>query len=345
MAVREQKVRLVDVAREAGVSVMCVSSVLNQTGKNLVKVSPQTAERIREVSRRLNYQPNLTARALRGAPLKLIGVLIDSQALAAKHFLVELEKVADANGYQLLVGQSHDNIANFHNAYLLLRQYGVAGIICLSHDYPGGHEELEKYFAKAEKTVFLGDPGLPGQPFVGINRHTAVCDAVSGMRRSGARRIGLLIADDNLKYREQILAGYRDGLGGLPEYIYTYRYFSDPVRISETAGDVISKFILPERLDGLFAMNDFHAAAILQQLPAAGIRCPEDFQICGYDDEPFCHFLTPSLSSVAPELTDRAEALFAAFLEVAEGRPSQFREITSRLKVRASMRASSDEPE
>ena len=53
---------LKDVAKRAGVSTATVSYVLND---KLDKVSPEVAERIREVMKELDYQPNMMARALR----------------------------------------------------------------------------------------------------------------------------------------------------------------------------------------------------------------------------------------------------------------------------------------
>ncbi|HTH13500.1 MAG TPA: LacI family DNA-binding transcriptional regulator, partial [Spirochaetia bacterium] len=61
-----------DIARHAGVSVASVSNVLN--GK-LEKVSAETARRIRDVARDLDYQPNLTARSLSSGKSRLVGLV------------------------------------------------------------------------------------------------------------------------------------------------------------------------------------------------------------------------------------------------------------------------------
>ena len=52
---------LKDIAKEAGVSVMTVSNVIN--GKKS-KVSKQTIERVQKIIRDLHYTPNLNARSL-----------------------------------------------------------------------------------------------------------------------------------------------------------------------------------------------------------------------------------------------------------------------------------------
>ena len=73
------KVRLVDIAREVNVSAALVSKVLNGNSGN-IRVSPEKAEMIRKTARKMNYTPNINARALAGQSTKVIGILIDSKA-------------------------------------------------------------------------------------------------------------------------------------------------------------------------------------------------------------------------------------------------------------------------
>ena len=321
------KVRLADIAAEVGVSVMSVASVVNSAGKNSVKVSEATARRILEACKRLNYQPNMNARALRGTPLKLIGVVS------------ELERVTAAEGYLLLVAQAHDNIEQLYKAYQVLLQHGVSGVICLSHDYPDGHGELEKYFGDAEKIVFLADPGLEGQPFVALDRITAVSAAVSAMRENGSDRIGLCIADDNLNYSVAVVEGYRKGLACLPEYIYRYTPpFCDAAAIERLMRGVIDGFILPNGLNGIIGMNDYCIAALLQQLTGRGIRVPGEIQLCGYDNELFCNFTVPALSSISGNIRGRADALLRTLLELLEGKKPEKRIVKAEFIPRGSMR-------
>ena len=63
---------LKDVARESGLTVGTVSRVLNNRGY----ISEQTREKVYEVMRQLNYQPNEMARSLSKQKSNTIGVIV-----------------------------------------------------------------------------------------------------------------------------------------------------------------------------------------------------------------------------------------------------------------------------
>ena len=65
---RTVMVRLIDIAREANVTVPVVSTVLNERygKKGTIRVSGSLRARILEIADRLGYTPNIMARVLRG---------------------------------------------------------------------------------------------------------------------------------------------------------------------------------------------------------------------------------------------------------------------------------------
>lgn len=69
-----KRARLVDVAREAGVSVGAASDAL--AGKN--RIPEATRERVREAATRLGYVPNAAARALGSGHLPIVGLVVGS---------------------------------------------------------------------------------------------------------------------------------------------------------------------------------------------------------------------------------------------------------------------------
>ena len=50
--------------------------------------------------------------------------------------------------------------------------------------------------------------------------------------------------------------------------------------------------------EAVFAHNDLMAIGSLQAIREAGLSCPEDIAVVGYDDSDWCHFSTPKLTTV-----------------------------------------------
>src|SRR6266480_4138501 len=69
-----RRVRIDDVAREAGVSTSTVSRVLNNQPSS-VRISASTANRVRHAAAALRYQPNAAARSLRTTQTRTVGVI------------------------------------------------------------------------------------------------------------------------------------------------------------------------------------------------------------------------------------------------------------------------------
>ena len=100
-------VTIKDVAAAAGVSTATVSHVFNATRF----VAPETAERVREAAKQLGYIPSINASSLRSNRSKRIGLLVPSIAsFFSVDILDAVEQVLVKNGYQLVLGCSHENL-------------------------------------------------------------------------------------------------------------------------------------------------------------------------------------------------------------------------------------------
>ncbi len=91
-------IRLKDIARDLGVSVIIVSKVL----RNHNDIGPATRDRVLKRIKELNYQPNLAARALVTGRTHLVGLIVPDLVHA---FFAEVAKgisgALRAKGYGL----------------------------------------------------------------------------------------------------------------------------------------------------------------------------------------------------------------------------------------------------
>ena len=91
---------LKDVAKASGLTVGTVSRVLNNRGY----ISDKTREKVYQVMKELNYQPNETARALSKQKSNTIGVILPS--IEHPYFskvLSRLEREAVKRGYRIML--------------------------------------------------------------------------------------------------------------------------------------------------------------------------------------------------------------------------------------------------
>lgn len=125
-------VTIKEIAREAGVSFTTVSNVIH--GNNC-RVSPETAERVREIMRKTGYIPNMGARALVSNATKLIAFAyqsyrsLDGINSLQDPFISELvgglERKIHEEGYDMILSVL-DTFENMNDA---ARRWNVDGMI------------------------------------------------------------------------------------------------------------------------------------------------------------------------------------------------------------------------
>jgi len=125
---------IVDVARQAGVSVATVSHVLNRTRF----VSQPLTRRVRQAAEALAYEPNVLARGLRSRQTRALGLILPD---VANPFFAELTKAVEAEsaalGYQVFVCQSDEALAKEH-AFVSLLQSRLNGYLLPNGNTLGG---------------------------------------------------------------------------------------------------------------------------------------------------------------------------------------------------------------
>jgi DNA-binding LacI/PurR family transcriptional regulator len=149
---RTQRATLVDVALAAQVSRQTVSNVLNNPGK----VAPQTIAKVRFEIERLNFRPNLAARALRQRKANALGIELNATGRRRlgniqDSFLVELTLVArsrDAHIITFAVEDYLDPIAEYER---LLATQMVSGFVLTNTR----HEDPRPAWLSAHEVPFV----------------------------------------------------------------------------------------------------------------------------------------------------------------------------------------------
>ncbi len=143
----KKKIRIRDVAQEAGVSVSAVSAVLNSREGSSIRVSGERKEKIRRAAEKLGYVPDPAAQNLVSGISNILSVFSYEPAFpfAAEsefyEFLLGIEKEAEESGFDIL---------------LLTKKSGA------------GPEDGDREISL--NRLKLGDGGI----LIGIKRHTEI---------------------------------------------------------------------------------------------------------------------------------------------------------------------------
>ncbi len=324
-----ERVRLSDIAERVGLSRSAVAGVLLHSAGRNVRVSQDAARRIRRAADELGYVPNHAAQRLAGKESRLIGVLIDSYAPTTRfRQLAEIERAADTEGYRVMIGQSHGELAKIQSYLDDFLANDVAGLVCISHDYPDIGEEIARRTRIFAHTVFLGRPlgNAAHLSYVAIDHARAMTDVVDHLFATGRRSPVFLTTDLNyassrLRHESFLRSLRRHGIRD-PESRVTL-VGNDLLRIGEDLNPALLALVR-ERIaavgsDAVIAMNDIIALRLLRALEAIGLRVPEDIALVGYDNADFTAFIRPSLTTVDlhPELV--AAEGFALLLRLMKG--------------------------
>ncbi len=292
---------LQDIAREAGVTAMTVSAVLNGSTSS-TRVSAGTRSRIHEVAERLRYRPNAVARGLSRRRMDTLGVCssIDGQELNL-YFLEVLNGILEA-GVQRGQNTTVFSVGDWQRdeAKLLAFCDGrVDGMICIApHFSPTFADTLQQH------TPFItlhSNEALPHTHNLTVDDEGGAYAATQHLITQGHRRILHFAADLRFTSPQCRLHGYRRALSeaGLaydPALVI-------PGTFSAASGrDRMTALLAEDRLKpfptALFCANDAIAYGCVEALTLRGLRIPQDISVVGFDDTLTARMTFPPLTTV-----------------------------------------------
>ncbi|UCE31241.1 MAG: substrate-binding domain-containing protein [Burkholderiales bacterium] len=126
-----RRVTILDVARDAGVSVGTVSRVIN---KNQT-VRPELRERVLGAARALGYEPDVVAQSLRSQATRAVGCMVSevSNPLFAA-IVAAAEQVLRQSAYTMILANSHDRADYERDILTLFRRRRLEGVLLTISD-------------------------------------------------------------------------------------------------------------------------------------------------------------------------------------------------------------------
>lgn len=198
---------IVDVAREAGVSITTVSRYLNQ---QFASMGVDTRERIRRVIEDLNYQPNTLAQGLKGNHTQLIAaVMVNLGYPFCVSVIRSMTEILTPAGYNLLVSETGGDVERERQLLQSLASQRVDGLVLQTN---GQNNHTVQELAE-EMPVVLVDRqfSIPGLTSVVTNNKEASHDLTRRLFEEGYREV-IYVSEalEGITTRTQRLAGYEE---------------------------------------------------------------------------------------------------------------------------------------
>jgi len=290
-------VTLRDVAAAAGVHPATASRALNQQTRSLV--NDETARRVLETAAGLGYRPNPIARGLKTSRSYTVGVVVpDLRNPLFPPIARGIEDRLEPAGYTSLLANTDNDPERERLSFDAMRARQVDGYITAT--------------ARSEHPL-LHELAANGRPLVLVNRATAdeslpsvVPDDRDGMRQAvehvvalGHRRIAHLAGPFSLSTGVHRHEGFVQAMESVGLELDRELILMGS-RYSEEEGARMCRELLDggRRFTAVLAGNDLMALGCMDALREAGIDCPREVSVVGFNDMDWSDRFSPPLTTM-----------------------------------------------
>lgn len=301
-------VTLKHLAEQLNVSVSTVSKALNDSPE----IGKDTIQRVKELAKHLNYQPNKMALSLKSNKTNTLGVIIPD---ILNHFfakaLYAIEMEAAKQGYNIITCVSNELLSKEENSLQLLSNGSVDGFIMSLAE----ETQVKNKTAHISKVL---DRGMPMVLFdrvcddlecdkVIIDDFGAAYEATKHLLTEGRKYIVLVSDIEDLSVGKLRTNGY---LKALEE---DKHYKQEPVVVSVSKDDDLEEvidnlFLSNKNVDGILSIDNTSGVVALHKALKKGYSIPEKLSIIGFSDENVLVFTEPKLSTISQHTFDIGKA-------------------------------------
>lgn len=310
---------IVDVAKEAGVSVTTVSNVINKKDGNY---KPSTKRRVDNAIERLGYRPQTAARGLRALSRQVVAMIVvdESESYLLDPFVanvvVGFSRECNERGYlTVLHGCSRHDLGKT----VALRQISVDGFcLLLSGDQEHRTRTISQVVKLGHPVVLVQETGQRASGDICVVRQ----DDVDGGRQicehllaRGSRRILVVLPRLEWPALEARLEGIRK-TAKRSRLSVTVNTLVCPSEQFEDVSQAIDRHLAAsDKPDAIIGANDRIATAVLAVLHNRNLRVPNDILVTGFNAFEAWRSRSPSLTTVTSPALKLGEVAARAMID------------------------------
>jgi len=281
-------------------------------------ISRETKAKVKEIARRYNYVPNVSARSLVLSKSYNIGLFFSTlqSGTTASFFLDAVRGISAVvkSKYKLAV----EAIGNFKD-FQSVNARNFDGIILMSQT--------------PEDDLFIAHVLKERIPLVVLNREipaqkvtTILTDDLAGayaatsyLIEMGHRRIAMIQGKPDFRTTQKRLKGFKEALK-------THQIDLSEDYLIQGNFDIQSGYEAMQRLlllkdwpTAVFCSNDDMAIGAMKAIQEHGLLIPRDVSLVGYDDNGISGYLSPALTTVKRPIEELSFRGAGILLEILEG--------------------------
>ena len=304
-----------DLAKVCGVSRTTVTRALSGTGR----ISEETKNRILNMAKELDYQPDLLARSLvKGGSMTIGVVLCDLKNMFFPSVIDAMERVARDNGYLLNI-TLHDNSKILEeNIITQLAGHKIDGLLL----DPASREKAHYDYLKKLPfpVVIIGGDRLEDLSLFGNNEFEAADSAARFIAAKGYHSLHFVFPGFEGKEAD-FYGGHRERLNGAQaaaagcnmifSVLGDHDYMEQAARITAAAKNAGEK-------PAFLCSGDIYAGYIILNLQKKGFTAGVDYGIMGFDRLDLMQMLPISLASVENNVEQIGNEAIGLLLDMIE---------------------------
>ncbi|GAA4183287.1 LacI family DNA-binding transcriptional regulator [Streptosporangium oxazolinicum] len=328
----KERVKISDIAEEAGVSVATVSKVLN--GRS--DVSSATRTRVESALRRHRYERR---RSHRRGDVGLVDLVVNELDSAWSTEVIRgAEEVCHESGIGMVVSAVHGRSSATREWLENLAARRSDGVVLVVSEL--SPTERARLDALGVPFVVVDPVGEldPDVPAVGTTNWAGGLSATEHLIGLGHTRVAHLGGPRDLLCSQARADGYRAAMErarlAVPDGYLRHGRFTD----HSGREDAAALLDLAEPPTAIFAASDQQAFGVYEALRERSLRVPADVSVVGFDDVPVARWVSPPLTTVRQPIVEMAAMATRLLVRLVDGEPVDTPrvELATRLVVRES---------
>jgi LacI family repressor for deo operon, udp, cdd, tsx, nupC, and nupG len=285
--------KMSDVAKLANVSPATVSRVLS----NPELVSKETRQKVLDVINQVNYKPHIVARQFRTKETKIILVVVpDITSAFFSKVLRGIEHVAVNNGYQVILGDTENDIEREKEYINLLLQKQADGMVLLTARLNKTNlEEISEHFPMVLACEYMDGLNVPT---VSIDNISSARKATEHLIKLGHTKIAHITGPINVILSRDRMRGYQQAMMSHELDIDSAYIQEGDFSFESGYNQTLKLLALENPPTAVFAFNDEMAMGAIKAAKDSGLKAPEDLAVVGFDNVKMSSVIEPNLTTI-----------------------------------------------